>query len=128
MPKLPNHSYRPRQHISNRLHTKICDETSGIPLAQGRLRKPHAALSLGYGYVYLSPQRSFEREGTGSRGGCPSPGGGYPDRGRALCRAYNSGWVEANAARVRAFLSPPGPQVLLIDEPAAEQFGRFKAL
>jgi tRNA(fMet)-specific endonuclease VapC len=31
-------------------------------------------------------------------------------------------------ARVRAFLSPPGPQVLFIDEPAAEQFGRFKAI
>jgi tRNA(fMet)-specific endonuclease VapC len=37
-------------------------------------------------------------------------------------RAYNSTRVEANVARVRAFLSPPGPQVLLIDEPAAEQF------
>jgi tRNA(fMet)-specific endonuclease VapC len=36
--------------------------------------------------------------------------------------------VEANVARVRAFLSPPGPQVLRIDEPAAEQVGRFKAL
>ena len=36
--------------------------------------------------------------------------------------------MEANVARVRAFLSPPGPQVLLIDEPAVEQFGRFKAL
>jgi tRNA(fMet)-specific endonuclease VapC len=36
--------------------------------------------------------------------------------------------VEANVARVRAFLSPPGPQVLFIDEPAAEEFGRFKAL
>jgi tRNA(fMet)-specific endonuclease VapC len=41
--------------------------------------------------------------------------------------AYNSTHVEANAARVRAFLAPPGPQVLLIDEPAAEQFGRYKA-
>ena len=30
--------------------------------------------------------------------------------------------------RVRAFLSSPAPQVLLIDELAAEQFGRFKAL
>ena len=36
--------------------------------------------------------------------------------------------MEANVARVRAILSPPGPQVLLIDEPAAEQFGRFKAI
>src|SRR5688572_7048266 len=42
--------------------------------------------------------------------------------------AYNSGRVEANVARVRAFLSPPGPQVLRIDEPAAEQFGRLKAI
>jgi tRNA(fMet)-specific endonuclease VapC len=42
--------------------------------------------------------------------------------------AYNSRRVEANVARVRAFLSPPGPQVLFIDEPAAEEFGRFKAL
>jgi tRNA(fMet)-specific endonuclease VapC len=42
--------------------------------------------------------------------------------------AYNSGRVEANIARVRAFLSPPGPHVLLIDEPAAEQFGRLKAI
>jgi len=39
-------------------------------------------------------------------------------------------WIRicASVARVRAFLSPPGPQVLLIDEPAAEQFGCFKAL
>ena len=42
--------------------------------------------------------------------------------------AYNSGRVEANVARVRAFLSPPGPHILLIDEPAAEQFGRLKAI
>ncbi len=42
--------------------------------------------------------------------------------------AYNSTRVQANVARVRAFLSPPGPKVLLIDEPAAEQFGRYKAL
>jgi tRNA(fMet)-specific endonuclease VapC len=42
--------------------------------------------------------------------------------------AYNSTRVEANVERVRAFLSPPGPQVVMIDEPAAEQFGRYKAL
>jgi tRNA(fMet)-specific endonuclease VapC len=36
--------------------------------------------------------------------------------------------MEANVARVRAFLSPPGPQVLSIDEPAAEQCGRLKAI
>ena len=51
-----------------------------------------------------------------------------PTVGELYFGAYNSGRVEANIARVRAFLSPPGPQVLLIDEPAAEQFGRFKAL
>jgi tRNA(fMet)-specific endonuclease VapC len=36
--------------------------------------------------------------------------------------------MEANVARVHAFLSPPGPQVLGIDEPAADQFGRLKAI
>jgi tRNA(fMet)-specific endonuclease VapC len=51
-----------------------------------------------------------------------------PTVGKLYFGAYNSGRVEANIARVRAFLAPPGPQVLLIDEPAAEQFGRFKAL
>jgi tRNA(fMet)-specific endonuclease VapC len=51
-----------------------------------------------------------------------------PTVGELYFGAYNSGRVEANVARVRAFLSPPGPQVLRIDEPAAEQFGRFKAL
>jgi len=51
-----------------------------------------------------------------------------PTVGELYFGAYNSGRVEANVARVRAFLSPPGPQVLCIDEPAAEEFGRFKAL
>jgi tRNA(fMet)-specific endonuclease VapC len=51
-----------------------------------------------------------------------------PTVGEFYFGAYNSGRVEANIARVRAFLSPPGPHVLLIDEPAAEQFGRFKAI
>ncbi len=51
-----------------------------------------------------------------------------PTVGELYFGAYNSGRVEANIARVRAFLSPPGPQVLLIDEAASEQFGRFKAL
>lgn len=51
-----------------------------------------------------------------------------PTVGELYFGAYNSGRVEANVARVRAFLSPPGPQVLFIDEPAAEEFGRFKAL
>jgi len=41
--------------------------------------------------------------------------------------AYNSARVEANLARIRAFLSPPGPTVLPIDDAAAECFGRFKA-
>ena len=51
-----------------------------------------------------------------------------PSVGELYFGAYNSGRVEANVARVRAFLAPPGPQVLRIDEPAVEQFGRFKAL
>jgi tRNA(fMet)-specific endonuclease VapC len=51
-----------------------------------------------------------------------------PTVGELYFGAYNSGRVEANVARVRAFLSPPGPQVLRMDEPAAEQFGRLKAM
>jgi tRNA(fMet)-specific endonuclease VapC len=51
-----------------------------------------------------------------------------PMVGELYFGAYNSGRVEANVARVHAFLSPPGPQVLRIDEPAAEQFGRLKAI
>jgi len=51
-----------------------------------------------------------------------------PTVGELYFGAYNSTRVEANVARVRVFLSPPAPHVLLIDEPAAEQFGRFKAL
>jgi tRNA(fMet)-specific endonuclease VapC len=51
-----------------------------------------------------------------------------PTVGELYFGAYNSTRVEANVTRVRVFLSPPAPQVLLIDEPAVEQFGRFKAL
>ena len=51
-----------------------------------------------------------------------------PTVGELYFGAYHSGRVEANVARVRALLSPPGPQVLLMDEPAAEQFGRLKAI
>ena len=51
-----------------------------------------------------------------------------PTVGELYFSTYNSARAAANVARVRAFLFPPGPQVLLIDEPAAEQFGRFKAL
>jgi tRNA(fMet)-specific endonuclease VapC len=50
-----------------------------------------------------------------------------PTVGELYFWAYNSARVDANLARVRAFLSPPGPQVLLVDEAAAEWFGRFKA-
>ena len=50
-----------------------------------------------------------------------------PTVGELYFGAYNSARVEANIARVRAFLSPPGPQILLVDELVAEQFGRFKA-
>jgi tRNA(fMet)-specific endonuclease VapC len=51
-----------------------------------------------------------------------------PTVGELYFGAYNSGRVEANIARVRAFLSPPRPQVVLMDEPGAEQFGRLKAI
>jgi tRNA(fMet)-specific endonuclease VapC len=51
-----------------------------------------------------------------------------PTVGELYFGAYNSTRVEANVARVRGFLSPPAPQVLVIDAPAVEQFGRFKAL
>jgi tRNA(fMet)-specific endonuclease VapC len=40
--------------------------------------------------------------------------------------AYNSARPEANLARIRAFLLPPGPVVLSIDDAAAEFFGRVK--
>jgi tRNA(fMet)-specific endonuclease VapC len=50
-----------------------------------------------------------------------------PTVGELYFGAYNSARVEANVARVRAFLSPPGPQILLVDELVAERFGRFKA-
>lgn len=51
-----------------------------------------------------------------------------PTVGELYFGAYNSTRVEANVARVRVFLTHPAPQVLLLDEPAVEQFGRFKAL
>src|SRR5207247_48393 len=51
-----------------------------------------------------------------------------PTVGELYFGAYNSGRVEANVARARAFLSPPAPHVLLIDAPAAEQFGQIKAI
>ena len=51
-----------------------------------------------------------------------------PTVGELYFGAYNSARVEANVMRVRAFLCSPGPQVLLIDDLAAEQFGRFKAI
>jgi tRNA(fMet)-specific endonuclease VapC len=41
--------------------------------------------------------------------------------------AYNSAHVEANLTRIRAFLAPPGPEVLPIDDAAVELFGKFKA-
>ena len=50
-----------------------------------------------------------------------------PTVGELYCGAYNSARVEANLVRVRAFLSPPGPKILPIDDAAAECFGRFKA-
>ena len=50
-----------------------------------------------------------------------------PTVGELYFGAYNSSRVEANVARIRAFLSPPGPRVLPMDDAAAECFGRFKA-
>lgn len=50
-----------------------------------------------------------------------------PTVGELYFGAYNSARVDANLARVRAFLAPPGPEVLLVDEAASEWFGRFKA-
>lgn len=41
--------------------------------------------------------------------------------------AYNSARVDANLEKVRAFVSPPGPTILAIDDAAVECFGRFKA-
>ena len=78
--------------------------------------------------MHLSPQRASACQGAGGAGRDRSSGGCHPNGGGALFWAYNSGRVEANVARVRAFLSTPGPQVLRIDEPAAEQFGRLKAI
>ncbi|MBI4640503.1 MAG: type II toxin-antitoxin system VapC family toxin [Candidatus Tectomicrobia bacterium] len=51
-----------------------------------------------------------------------------PTVGELYFGAYNSARVEENLARVRAFLSEPGPVVLPIDDAAAEYFGRFKAM
>lgn len=50
-----------------------------------------------------------------------------PTVGELYFGAYNSTRVEENLDRIRSFLSPPGPKVLLIDDGAAEYFGRFKA-
>jgi tRNA(fMet)-specific endonuclease VapC len=41
--------------------------------------------------------------------------------------AFNSSRPVANLARIRSFLSPPGPALLPFDERSAEHFGRFKA-
>jgi tRNA(fMet)-specific endonuclease VapC len=50
-----------------------------------------------------------------------------PSVGELYFGAYNSARVEANLARIRAFLADPGPAILPIDETAIEQFGRLKA-
>ena len=50
-----------------------------------------------------------------------------PSVGELYFGAYNSERVEANIARVRAFLATPGPSILPIDEATVEHFGRFKA-
>lgn len=51
-----------------------------------------------------------------------------PTVGELYFGAYNSARVEANLARIRAFLSAPGPMILPIDNASAECFGRFKAV
>ncbi len=50
-----------------------------------------------------------------------------PTLGELYFGAYNSVRVEANLVRISAFLSAPGPTVLLVDDTAADYFGRFKA-
>jgi tRNA(fMet)-specific endonuclease VapC len=50
-----------------------------------------------------------------------------PTLGELYYGAYSSERVEANLARLRAFLADPGPQVLPIDPAAVECFGRLKA-
>ncbi len=50
-----------------------------------------------------------------------------PTVGELYFGAYNSTRVDANRARARAFFSSPGPQVLQMNQLAAEQFGQFKA-
>jgi tRNA(fMet)-specific endonuclease VapC len=63
-----------------------------------------------------------------AQGGTAALAVAIPTVGESYIAAYNSGRVEANVARVCAFLSTPGPHVLLIDEPAAEQFGQLKVI
>ena len=41
--------------------------------------------------------------------------------------AHNSTKLESNVERVRAFITPPAPQILTLDNSSAEIFGRFKA-
>lgn len=41
--------------------------------------------------------------------------------------AYNSAHVEKNIARIRAFLSPPGPAILSLSTTAVESFCKYKA-
>ena len=50
-----------------------------------------------------------------------------PTVGELYFGAYNSSRVEPNLARIRAFLSVPGPRTLPVDDAAADCFGRLKA-
>ena len=51
---------------------------------------------------------------------------GIPTVGELYFGAYNSMKVEANLSRVRAFLAPPGPGILPLDDAAVDCFGRLK--
>src|SRR5919197_4013213 len=73
-------------------------------------------------------QWACARQDPGGGGGVTAIAVAIPTVGELYFSAYNSARVAAHVARVRALLFQPGPQVLLIDEPAAEQLGRFKAL
>jgi len=50
-----------------------------------------------------------------------------PTVGELYVGAYYSARVEANLARVRAFLSPRGPEILSLDDEAMHCFARSKA-
>ena len=48
-------------------------------------------------------------------------------KGELYFGAYNSSQIDANLARIQAFLTEPGPEVLSLDEPVMDCFGKHKA-